>query len=336
VENYVVTIGRFILEHERRHPEATGAFSNLLYDLSLAGKLISRAVNMAGLAEILGRAGRRNVHGEDVMKLDVYANDVIFNAMDHAGHLCVMGSEEEEDPILIPEQFPVGPYVLLFDPLDGSSNIGANISIGTIFSLHRRVTTGQRDGTLADLLQPGYKQVAAGYVLYGSSTMLVFTTGSGVHGFTLDPSIGEFLLSHPDIRIPLDPTSKICSVNEGYTAKWSSGQRALVQRYRDEGFSSRYVGSLVADFHRTLLYGGVFMYPATESAPNGKLRLLYEVAPMAMICEQAGGKATDGQKRVLDIEPTDLHQRTPVYIGTPEFVDMAGETLAAEGAAVAG
>jgi fructose-1,6-bisphosphatase I len=327
VDKYVVTIERFILEQERRYPEATGIFSNLLYDLSLAAKMIHRAVNMAGLVEILGEAGKRNVHGEDVMKLDEYANEVIFNAMDHTGHLCVMGSEEVEEPILIPEKFPTGPYVLLYDPLDGSSNIAANISIGTIFSLHRRVTVGQRDGTMEDLLQPGVNQVAAGYVIYGSSTMLVFSAGNGVHGFTLDPSIGEFLLSHPDIKIPV-PGKKIYSVNEGYAAKWSPGQRALVKRYQENGFSSRYVGSLVADFHRTLLYGGVFMYPATADAPNGKLRLLYEVSPMAFLCEQAGGAASDGTQSTLGFQPTDLHERVPVYMGTPEYVQWAKECLA--------
>lgn len=329
MEKFVVTIERFIIEQERRYPEATGIFSSLLYDLSLAAKMISRAVNMAGLVEILGRAGKRNVHGEDVMKLDEYANEVIFNAMDHTGHLCVMGSEEEEEPIKIPAKFRTGPYVLLYDPLDGSSNIAANISIGTIFSLYRRITEGSRDGTMEDLLQPGHKQVAAGYVLYGSSTMLVFTAGNGVHGFTLDPSIGEFLLSHPDIRIP-QPGKKIYSVNEGYADTWSDGQRAAVERFKAEGFSSRYVGSLVADFHRTLLYGGIFMYPGTRSVPSGKLRLMYEVSPMAMLCEQAGGAATDGSRRILDIEPEDLHQRVPVYIGTKSHVEMAMESLAEE------
>jgi len=239
-----------------------------------------------------------------------------------------MASEEAEGLIMIPEEFPTGDYVLLFDPLDGSSNIDANISIGTIFSVHRRISGG-RDGTLEDCLQAGSKQVAAGYVMYGSSTVLVYTTGNGVHGFTLDPSIGEFLLSHPDIRIP-DPGKKIYSVNEGNFPTWSRGQQDLVTHFRSGGFSERYVGSLVADFHRTLLYGGVFMYPADSKSPNGKLRLLYEAAPLAMIAEQAGGKATDGRRDIRSIEPTALHQRCPLYMGDANWVDLAGEYLAME------
>ena len=289
-------------------------------------------MNKAGLADILGRAGTENVHGEEVQRLDEYANDVIFKALDHGGHLCLMVSEEAEEPITIPDRFPVGPYVLIFDPLDGSSNIDANISIGTIFSVHRRVTKGTRDGTLEDALQPGRDQIAAGYVLYGSSTMLVYTAGNGVHGFTLDPSIGEFLLSHPDIRIP-SPGKKIYSVNEGYYTRWSEGQKRFVRRFRgeEEGaerYTQRYVGSLVADFHRTLLYGGIFMYPADSGNPDGKLRLLYEVAPLAMICEQAGGRATDGRGDIRDIRPRDIHQRTPIYMGEKRLVDLAEEYLA--------
>jgi fructose-1,6-bisphosphatase I len=223
--------------------------------------------------------------------------------------------------------------VLLFDPLDGSSNIDANISIGTIFSIHRRISEG-RNGTLEDCLQAGYKQVAAGYVMYGSSTVLVYTTGQGVAGFTLDPSIGEFLLSHRDIRIP-EPGKKIYSANEGNFARWSDGQKGLVDYFRGDdgnggGFSHRYVGSLVADFHRTLLYGGIFMYPADNKSPNGKLRLLYEAAPLAMICEKAGGRATDGARDISLIEPKELHQRTPLYMGNREWVDLAGEYLAGD------
>jgi fructose-1,6-bisphosphatase I len=242
-----------------------------------------------------------------------------------------MASEEEEGLIQIPAKFPTGDYVLLFDPLDGSSNIDANISIGTIFSIHRRISEG-RDGTLEDCLQAGYRQVAAGYVMYGSSTVLVYTTGQGVAGFTLDPSIGEFLLSHPDIRIP-QPGKKIYSCNEGNYARWSQGQKDLVGYFRGDdgnggGFSHRYVGSLVADFHRTLLYGGMFMYPPDSKSPKGKLRLLYEAAPLAMICEQAGGRATDGTRDISSIEPEELHERTPLYMGNRTWVDMAGEYLA--------
>ncbi len=334
MDRYVVTLGRFIIEQERLHPGATGALSSILYDLTLAAKLIHREVSKAGLVDILGMAGKENVHGEEVRKLDEYAHDVVFNAMDHGGHLCVMASEEEEGLIQIPAKFPVGDYVLLFDPLDGSSNIDANISIGTIFSIHRRVSEG-RDGTLQDCLQAGSHQVAAGYVMYGSSTVLVYTTGNGVHGFTLDPSIGEFLLSHPEIRIP-EPGKKIYSVNEGNYSRWSEGQKALIGHFRGDdgnggGFSHRYVGSLVADFHRTLLYGGAFMYPGDTNSPRGKLRLLYEAAPLALICYQAGGRATDGTRDILAIQPESLHERTPLYMGNREWVDLAGEYLARDG-----
>ncbi|HEX6937798.1 MAG TPA: class 1 fructose-bisphosphatase [Longimicrobiales bacterium] len=330
----VITIERHIIEQERKYPEATGAFSDILYDIALAAKIISQEVNKAGLIDILGATGDTNVHGEGVRKLDVYAHEVIYKALDHGGHLCCMASEEAEEILPIPDKFRTGNYVLLFDPLDGSSNIDANVSIGTIFSLHRKVS-GTPRGSLADCLQPGRKQVAAGYVVYGSSTMLVYTTGTGVHGFTLDPAIGEFLLSHPDIKIP-SPGQRIYSCNEGNYVRWSPAQRRLVDHFKgldgqnDKPFSSRYIGSLVADFHRTLLYGGIFMYPADAKNPNGKLRLLYEAAPIAMICEQAGGRASDGARDILDIEPTALHQRTPLYVGSKELVDLAESYLAGE------
>ena len=335
MDRYVVTLGRFILEQERNHPGATGALTSVLYDLTQAAKLIHREVSKAGLVDILGKTGKGNVHGEEVQKLDEYAHDVVFNAMDHGGNLCVMASEEEEGLIQIPAQFPVGDYVLLFDPLDGSSNIDANISIGTIFSLHKRISEG-RDGSLVDCLQAGSKQVAAGYVMYGSSTVLVYTTGSGVHGFTLDPSIGEFLLSHSRISIP-EPGKRIYSVNEGNFSSWSPEQQDLVQWFRGTGsnggggFSQRYVGSLVADFHRTLLYGGFFMYPGDRKNPRGKLRLLYEAAPLAMLCEQAGGRASDGTRDIVSIEPRELHERTPLYMGNREWVDLAERTLSGGG-----
>jgi len=332
MDRSVVTLDRHIVEQERRHPEATGAFSSILQDLALAGKLINRQVRKAGLVDILGQTGRQNVHGDEVRKLDEFAHDVVFRAMDHGGHLCIMASEEEEDPLAIPEEFPTGDYALLYDPLDGSSNIDVNISIGTIFSLHERVSQG-RDGTRDDLLQPGHRQQAAGYIIYGSSTMLVYTTGNGVHGFTLDPSIGEFLLSHPDIRIP-NPGDRVYSVNEGHADKWSDAQRELVAHLKrgrgrgGGGFSGRYVGSLVADFHRTLLNGGLFMYPGNRANPEGKLRLLYEAAPMAMICEEAGGRASDGERDILSLNPQDLHQRTPLFIGSSAHVDLVEERLA--------
>jgi fructose-1,6-bisphosphatase I len=327
----VVTIERHILEQQRRYPEATGALTNILYAIALAAKIIVREVNKAGLVDILGETGAINVHGEHVRKLDMYAHEVIFKAVDHGGMLCCLASEEDEHVIPIPDRFPAGKYVLLYDPLDGSSNIDVNVSIGTIFSVLRKVTDQPR-GSLQDCLQPGRRQVAAGYIVYGSSTMLVYTTGQGVFGFTLDPSIGEFLLSHPDIRIPRPP-ERIYSVNEGNHAYWSEEQRRLVAHLKgadganDQPFNSRYIGSLVADVHRTLLYGGLFMYPADGKYPRGKLRLLYEAAPLAFIVEQAGGRASDGRRDILDLEPTALHERTPLYLGAHEFVDLAGRFL---------
>jgi len=327
----IVTIERHIIDMERQHPEATGAFSTILYALSFAAKMIAREVNMAGLVDILGGTDERNIHGEDVQKLDAWAHDVIYKALDHCGQLACMASEEAEEFLPIPDKFKAGRYVLLYDPLDGSSNIDANVSIGTIFSIHRKITHGER-GCEADCLQAGREQVAAGYVVYGSSTMLVYTTGNGVHGFTLDPSIGEFLLSHPDIRIP-SPGKRIYSVNEGNYANWSPGQRALVDHMKNvdgtnpKPFSSRYIGSLVADFHRTLLYGGIFMYPADSKSPNGKLRLLYEASPLAFIAQQAGGRGSTGEMDILDVEPTSLHQRVPLYLGSAGLVDMAEEYL---------
>jgi len=326
----VVTIDRYIIEQERLHPEATGELSGILYDLALAAKMITSKVRSAGLADILGATENSNVQGEVQQKLDVLANDIIIKAMDHGGRLCAMASEEEPDIIPIPEEFRCGKYVLLFDPLDGSSNIDVNVPVGTIFSVLRKVTPGAR-GELKDLLQAGRSQVAAGYVIYGSSTMMVYTTGQGVHGFTLDPAIGEFLLSHPNIRIP-DP-GRYLSVNDSYEPLWSDTVKDLMQQYRKgdgkkrNATSSRYVGSLVADFHRNLLGGGIFAYPAQSKSPKGKLRLLYEANPLAFIAEQAGGAASDGERRIMDIEPTELHQRTPLFIGSKSSVELAESML---------
>lgn len=336
--NTIITLERHIAEEERKHA-ASGAFSDILYQLTLAAKIISREVNKAGLVDILGGTGDVNVQGEGVQKLDAYAQEVIYRAMDHTGHLACMVSEEVEEIIPIPEPFPTGEYILIFDPLDGSSNIDVNVSIGTIFSIHRKVGDSP-GGTMGDCLQAGCRQLAAGYVLYGSSTMLVYTSGKGVHGFTLDPSIGEFLLSHPNIKIP-EPPSRTYSCNEANYPGWSPGQQALMRRLkRLEGngptYSSRYIGSLVADFHRTLLKGGIFMYPADAKNPSGKLRLLYEGAPMAFVCEQAGGMASDGATRILDLEPEGLHQRTPLYIGHAGMVQMAEEYLTEVGASPSG
>jgi len=325
----VVTIERFIIEEERNHPEATGELSGILYDLALAAKMIANKVRSAGLADILGSAESENVQGEVQQKLDVMANEIIVKAMDHGGRLCAMASEEEPDIIQIPEHFKCGKYCLLFDPLDGSSNIDVNVPVGTIFSVVRKITRG-RHGEMEDILQPGRRQVAAGYVIYGSSTMMVYTTGQGAHGFTLDPSIGEFLLSHPNIRIP--ETGRYLSVNDSYEELWDDNVRTIMKKYKgldgtSKALSTRYVGSLVADFHRNLLGGGIFAYPANRKTPRGKLRLLYEANPLAFIVEQAGGAASDGTQRILDAVPTELHQRTPLFIGSKHEVELAKRVL---------
>jgi fructose-1,6-bisphosphatase I len=308
--------------------EASGELSDLLSNLLVAAKIISREVNKAGLLDILGLTGTVNVQGEEVQKLDEFANEIIVQQMSGSGQVCVMASEEVADPIPVKEGSEGG-YTLAIDPLDGSSNIDVNVSIGTIFSVHRKMSPG-RAGTKDDLLQPGRTQVCAGYIVYGSSTMLVYTSGQGVHGFTLDPSVGEFLLSHPNITMPAK--GKIYSVNEGNARYWHENTKRYVNYLKETDpeskrpYSLRYIGSLVADFHRTLLKGGIFMYPADykdPAKPKGKLRLLYEAAPMAFLAEQAGGRASDGTQNILDIEPTDLHQRVPLYIGSLQDVEQA-------------
>lgn len=326
--NKLTTLYRHIIAEERKIPEATGQLSDLLSDIALACKVISLEVNRAGLIDILGLTGDENVQGEEVKKLDVYANDTLKNIMKMGGHACALCSEEEETFVPIDEVYNdySHKYIIHFDPLDGSSNIDANISIGTIFSVYKRLSA-HGPGEIRDCLQVGLKQVAAGYVVYGSSTIMVYTAGNGVHGFTLDPSVGEFLISYDDMKIPRK--SKTYSVNEGNYTKWSKG----IQKYVDylkqpdkatgRPYSSRYVGSLVADFHRNLLYGGIFIYPADDKNKNGKLRLMYEANPLAFIVEQAGGLATDGRKRILEIVPEGLHQRTPLFIGSPEDVKQA-------------
>lgn len=327
-----MTLPRHIMEGEKLHPEATGELSSILLQLGLAAKLISLEVNKAGLVEILGFTGDENVHGEKVKKLDIYAHEMLIKAMDHGGYFCVMASEEEEDIIHLPPYHKIGKYVLLFDPLDGSSNIDANISIGTIFSIYKRISPGNGPGTLQDCLQPGLQQVVAGYVVYGSSTMLVYTSGHGhgVHGFTLDPAFGEFLLSHDDIKIPNQ--GRIYSLNEGNYFTWPQGLKNYIKYLQSNLFDgkpyqARYVGSMVADIHRTLLYGGIFIYPGDKRNPKGKLRLMYECNPMAFIMEEAGGRATDGKKRILEIQPTGLHERTPVFIGSMKDVLLVEKYL---------
>jgi fructose-1,6-bisphosphatase I len=316
----IVTIERHLAEQQKAHPAASGRFTSMLWEFTLAVKMIAREVRRAGLIDILGAAGKENVHGERVQKLDEYAQDRIEHAMYRTGMVCSLASEEREEIMPVPRGYSKGRYIVHFDPLDGSSNIDVNISIGTIWSIHKKVSPGE-DGTLADSLQPGFRQIAAGYVLYGSSTLFVYTTGRSVHGFTLDPTVGEFLLSHPDLRIPGRGTSY--SINEGSTAAWDPGTAAYVRGLkrkdarRGRPYSLRYVGTLVADFHRTLLRGGIFLYPA---APKPKLRLLYEAAPMAMIAEAAGGRATTGDQRILDIVPRELHQKVPLAVGSADDV----------------
>ncbi len=327
----IITIERHILEEQSFHPEATGDLTNLLYDLALAGKVIASKTTRAGLAEILGRTKEVNVQGEEVMKLDRFADLTILRLTDHTGRLAGLASEENPDFMAIPDKYPKGKYLLLYDPLDGSSNIDYNMPVGTIFAIYKR--TGEGGSVAAgEFLQPGRRLVASGYIAYGTSTMFVYTAGHGVHGFTLDPGVGEFLLSHPDIKIP---APRYFSVNLGYKNFWSQG----VQRYTEylqrggggvEGLSLRYIGTLVSDFHRNLLAGGVFYYPADSKdpkLPSGKLRLMYEANPLAFIAEQAGGYASDGTGPILDLKPAGLHQRTPLFIGNRELVEKVEELI---------
>jgi fructose-1,6-bisphosphatase I len=315
----VLTFQQHILEEQRLHyPQASGEFSWLLSGITLAAKMIEARVRSAGLVDVLGTTGANNVHGETVQKLDLFANQALTHCLGVRGNVAIMASEEDDKPTVVPRDRKEGRYVVVFDPLDGSSNIDVNVSVGTIFSVLRRDPdpTGQRE-PLKDVLQPGTQQIAAGYVVYGSSTMLVYTAGHGTHGFTLDPSIGAFMLSHEDIRMPVQGT--IYSVNEANADTFPEGYRRYLAylRSRETGrtYSSRYIGSLVADFHRTLLRGGVFLYPPTRQYSNGKLRLLYEANPIAFLAVQAGGLATDGKRNIMDIKPTDLHQRTPLIVG---------------------
>ena len=324
----LVTIDRHISSQERKFPEATGEFSSLLANIALAGKVVSREVNKAGLIEILGFTGDKNVHGERVKKLDVYANEVFTNSLMYSGLICAMASEEYDDVLIPGDDIGGGRYAVNIDPLDGSSNIDANVSIGTIFGIHRKVSEGEKGGR-SDCLQPGRKLAAAGYILYGSSTMMVYTTGVGVHAFTLDPSVGEFLLSNEDLRIPAK--GKIVSINNGNYNFWTEGTRQYINYLRqkdsetDRPYTDRYIGSLVADFHRNLLYGGIFLYPLdfkNPEKPQGKLRLLYEAQPLAMLVEQAGGAASDGTTAIVDIVPQTLHETVPLILGSREDVEM--------------
>ncbi|MCC3156906.1 class 1 fructose-bisphosphatase [Hymenobacter sp. 15J16-1T3B] len=320
------TLDRFIMRKQEDFPYATGELSQLLRDIALAAKIVNREINRSGLIDITGAYGQQNVQGEEQQKLDVIANIRFIRALRNGGEVCTVISEEDEDMIQTGKN--QGKYVVAIDPLDGSSNIDVNVSIGTIFSIYRRQSPIGQEGTQEDCLQKGVHQVAAGYVIYGSSTMLVYTTGAGVNGFTYEASLGEFFLSHPNITTP--QTGNIYSINEGSWNSFSDGVKQFIQYCKDEQFSARYIGSLVADFHRNLLKGGIYIYPATAKAANGKLRLMYECNALAFIVEQAGGKASNGHKRLMEIEPTELHQRCPLYIGSTELVDKAESFLSPE------
>jgi fructose-1,6-bisphosphatase I len=333
-----LTLSQFVFQQEREHPEASGEFTSVLLDIALAAKMINKAVIRAGLVDVLGATGGTNVQGERVQKLDVFAHDTIMKVLGSTGQLAVVASEEDEGIVPMPEGAPIGKYVVNFDPLDGSSNIDANVNIGTIFSILPRISR-KGHGTIEDCLQAGRRQLCAGYVLYGTTTMLVYTTGDGVHGFTFEPSIGEFLLSHPNIRTPA--RGRIYSVNEGNYARWSPEMKRYVDWLKAEDkatnrpYSGRYVGSLVADFHRNLLYGGIYLYPGDLKNPKGKLRLLYECAPLAFIAEQAGGSASNGSRRIMDLAPESLHQRSPLFLGSPEDVRDCEAFLAGRHDAIA-
>lgn len=326
------TLVQHIRKQEYKIPGATGEFTSLINEIIVATKIISLEVNKAGIGgDIFGLTGKINVHGEAVQKLDEFSNITLTNIIGNSGTVCAITSEEEECPIILPPEKATGKYIFMMDPLDGSSNIDVNVSIGTIFSIYRKRSTGDKV-TESDLLQKGDQQVAAGYVIYGSSTMFVFSSGNGVDGFTLDPSLGEFFLSHPNIKIPMRGSEY--SINEGNSAYWEQSQRDLVQYLKvndpatGRPYRLRYIGTLVSDFHRTLLKGGIFMYPADEKNPRGKLRFAFEAAPMAFIMENAGGAASTGQKRILEITPTNVHQCVPLIIGSKEDVQMTVKFLA--------
>lgn len=327
------TLGEFIIEKQSDFPHAKGELSALLSAIKLASKIVNREINKAGLVDITGASGVENIQGEQQQKLDMYANEIFKNALIARGEVCGIASEEEDDYVFFDNQNSRnGNYVVLMDPLDGSSNIDVNVSVGTIFSIYRRVSAADGPVVIEDFLQVGRKQVAAGYVIYGSSTMLVFTTGNGVHGFTYDPSIGVFCLSHESLTIP--KAGKIYSINEGNYIKFPLGVKKYLKYCQEDDestnrpYTSRYIGSLVADFHRNLLKGGIYIYPQTAQAPSGKLRLLYECNPIAFLAEQAGALATDGYKPILDLKPAELHQRVPFFTGSPEMMDTAHHFMA--------
>jgi len=328
----VTTLGQFIIEKQADFPYAKGELSRLLRDIGIAAKIVNREINKAGLVDILGEAGSVNIQGESQKKLDIYANEQFISALESGGECCLVASEENEEIVLLNSKFSKnGKYVIAIDPLDGSSNIEVNVAVGTTFSIYRRKSNPEEPANISDILQKGTEQVAAGYIVYGSSTMLVYTTGKGVNGFTLDPSIGEFCLSHPDMKIPEDGT--IYSINEGYYVHFPEGVKKYIKYCQVEDtatnrpYTSRYIGSMVADLHRNLIRGGIFIYPTTASNPKGKLRLVYECNPLAFIIEQAGGRATDGFQRILDIDVKEVHQRSCIFIGSKNMVLKAEEMM---------
>lgn len=326
------TLVEFITDKQSEYPGATGDFTRLLNDITIAAKIVNREIRIAGLADINGMFGAQNVQGEDQQKLDVYANNHFINALKHGGQCAAIASEENEDLIIFGNAYSQqGSYVVAMDPVDGSSNIEVNVPIGTIFSIYKRISPEGTSATVNDLLQTGRHMVAAGYVIYGSSTILVYTTGNGVNGFTYDPSVGLFFLSHPDMKIPEEGT--IYSINEANYIYFPDGVKKFIKycqvddKSTKRPYNTRYIGSLVADVHRNMLKGGIFIYPGNQKNPMGKLRLLYECAPMAFIIEQAGGKASDGFTPILDIEPYDIHQRSPLFIGSKKMVEKAEEFM---------
>ena len=328
----MITLGEYIIEKQHDFPEASGELTSLLGAIRLASKIVNREINKAGIADIIGATGVENIQGETQQKLDLYANDVFKSALEARGEVCGVASEEEDDFVSFDSDRGINSkYVVLMDPLDGSTNIDVNVSVGTIFSIYKRISKVGTPVTIDDFLQPGIKQVAAGYVIYGSSTMLVYTTGNGVHGFTCDPSLGVFYLSHENMQTP--KTGNCYSINEGNYLKFPLGVKKYIKWCQEiepednRPYTSRYIGSLVADFHRNLLKGGIFIYPSTAQAPNGKLRLLYESNPIAFLAEQSGGRATDGFQRIMEINPTELHQRVPFFCGSTDMVKDAEKMM---------
>ena len=333
MEQYrITTLNEFIIRRQANIPYAKGELSRLLHHIGIAAKVVNKKVNKAGLVDVLGTAGNKNVQGEIQQKLDVFADMQFTTALKDSGECCGIASEENQEIITFDDDLANdGKYIVTMDPLDGSSNIDVNVSIGTVFSIYKRLSPRGQKAEDKDFLQPGTSQIAAGYVIYGSSTMLVYTTGRGVNGFTLDPAIGEFCLSHPEIKTPED--GKIYSINEGNYTNFPDGVKKYINYCKEKDKStnrpkkSRYIGSLVADFHRNLLKGGIFIYPPTEQSPTGKLRLLYECNPVAFLAEQANGKASDGENRIMEIQPENLHQRVPLYTGSKNMVEEVEKFL---------